>query len=179
MSGPAGDSVTTYDRSVRRIAVILLTIELMVACAPEPIELEGIDLPPASLPEDLDPDVWAISFSREFEPGSWNEGRHQYVLNLDCPIVLDEPVQTPERSFSVTPHARSFDNVYLRLSGLSTALLGPTQLFALTREQATTAVITVIGVSEEDARDATSCSGEVIVDDGGSEPLVSGEPFRP
>jgi hypothetical protein len=159
--------------------VVLVVLGLMVACTPEPTELQGIDLPPASMPDNFDLDVWAISFSREFEPGSWNAGSHTYSLNLDCPILFDEPVQTSERSFSVTPLARSFDHVYLRLNGVSATIVGPTGLFALRPDQPTTAAITVIGVAKENARDAASCAGEVKVDGGRAEPLIAGQPFRP
>lgn len=166
-------------QTVRRIAVIVVTLGLVVACSPEPIELRGIDLPPASLPDDFDGDVWAISFSRQFEPGSWEEGRHRYSLQLDCAVLFDEPLQAPDQSFSVTPLTRSFENVYLRLNGLGPSLLGPTGLFSLRPDQPTTATITVIGVSREKADSATSCAGEVTVDGQDVEALVAGEPFRP
>ena len=164
---------------MRRIAGVLLALVLVIGCAADPIELQGIDLPPASVPDDFELEVWAISFSLDLVPGSWSEGMHRYELSLDCSGLPVDPVQPTEHTFSVTPQARSFDNVFFRINGMGTSLLGPTGSFAVRPDQRTTAVITVLGISEQQATEATSCSGEVSFDDAPAQPLVAGEPFRP
>lgn len=132
------------------------------------------------MPDDFELSLWAISFAREFEVGYWREGPHRYSLNLTCDVLLDEPLQTPSQTLSVTPLARSFDHVYLRLSGLGSSLIGPTDLAAVRPDQPTTALVTFTGISKEEAAEAgEQCSGEAVIDGVTSEPLVGGEPFRP
>lgn len=159
----------------------LLTIGLILltACAaPEP--LRGVDLPPASLPDEIDPDQWAVGFSHDFGPGFWSEGPHVYRLVLDCPEVVDEPVQTDISFFSVRSDAPAFDDeVYLRAAGLSTSPLGPIDVNLVNDGQETTALLTVIGLTQDQVDLAADCEGEVEFDDGQAEPMLPGDPFRP
>ncbi|HUG32131.1 MAG TPA: hypothetical protein VMM14_04495 [Acidimicrobiia bacterium] len=152
---------------------------LLASCAaPEP--LRGVDLPPASLPDEIDPDQWAVGFSHRFGPEFWGEGPHVYRLVLDCPDVVDEPVETDISFFAVRSDAPTFDDdVYLRAAGLSTSRLGPIDVNFVNVAQETAALLTVIGLTQEQVDLAADCEGEVEFDDGQAEPMLPEDPFRP
>lgn len=154
---------------------------LLGACAAQPEPLRGIDLPPASLPDEIDRAQWAVPFSHEFGPGFWAEGPHVYQLLFDCPEALDEEQVASElRFFGVGPDFPTFDQpVHLRLQGLSTTTIGPPDVQVVNTEQETTALLTVVGLSDAEAEAAEGCVGEVQWDDGQSAPLEPGAPFRP
>lgn len=163
-----------------RIRTLILAALLLVAGCTAAEPLEGIDLPPASVPDEIDPDQWAVTFSHAFGPGFWAEGPHVYRLALDCPDAIEEKVLTGINFFGagsdVPPNEGT---VYLRPAGLSTTPLGAINVQSVSTEQETTALLTVIGLTRARAEAATACSGEVEFDDGQSEPLEPGEPFRP
>lgn len=163
-----------------RIRILILAVPLLVAGCTVAEPLEGIDLPPASVPDEIDPDQWAVAFSHAFGPGFWAEGPHVYRLSLDCPDAIDEKVLTGINFFAAGPDVSTTEGtVYLRPAGLSTTPLGAANVQSVSTGQETTALLTVIGLTRERARAATTCSGEVEFDDGQSEPLEPGEPFRP
>lgn len=153
---------------------------LLAACA-EPEPLRGIDLPPASLPDEIDRAQWAVSFSHEFGPGFWAEGPHVYQLLFDCSEALDEDeVESELRFFAAGPDFPTFDQqIHLRLQGLSTSTMGPPDVQVVSTEQETAALLTVVGLSDAEAEAAGGCAGEVQWDDGQSARLEPGEPFRP
>lgn len=161
------------------LSVVTAWLFLLVACSGvEP--LQGVDLPPASLPDEIDPEQWAVAFTHEFGPGFWVEGPHVYRLVLDCPDAVDEPLQTDISLFAARPDVPTLDGpVYLRAAGLATTPLGPTGGQFISTEQDTVALLTVIGLSEERARSATDCEAEVEFDDGRAEAMGPSEPFRP
>jgi hypothetical protein len=163
-----------------RIRTLLLAVLLVVAGCTAAEPLKGIDLPPASVPEEIDPDQWAVAFSHRFDPGFWTEGPHVYRLSLDCPNAIEEKVLTGINFFGAAPDVPTHEGtVYLRPAGLSTTPLGATNVQSLSTGQETTALLTVIGLTRERAEAATACSGEVEFDDGQSESLEPEEPFRP
>lgn len=168
---------TAYDPDVWRWT--LGFILLATACSsPEP--LAGVDLPPASMPEDFEVTPWAIAFSHDFEPGFWDEGTHTYSLSLVCPAALTEPLAVPGLSFVADPRAQVLAGpAYLRLVGLSTSKIGPRNLGTISTAQPTTAIVTLIGIAEDAAREATDCEGTVSFDRSGSASLLPGQPFRP
>jgi hypothetical protein len=162
---------------MRRPVLVVLTV-LAAACSP-PEPLAGIDLPPASLPDQYETALWAISFSHDFEPGFWEEGTHTYNLNLTCPAALDAPLETRDLSFIANPRTQVLDGrAYLRLVGLADSPTGPRNLVSISTEQPTTAILTIIGVPEDAAHDATDCTGEVQFDRFGKASLLPGQPFR-
>lgn len=159
-------------------SILVAGLILVAACAQEP--LRGIDLPPASLPDEIDAEQWAIAFSHEFGRDFWAEGPHVYQMLLDCPAANDAPVDGEFMAFGATGEAPPVDGrVYLRLSGLSTSTLGAPDVQFINPEQETTAILTVVGISADQVEAATECVGEFQYDDGQSAPLEPNEPFRP
>jgi hypothetical protein len=175
--------------SVQRLAAagFILGGLLMAACRAEPTEVPATPIPPTSLPTAVGPEVqpgtWAISFSYAFPAGFWPEGTHRYGFFMDCPILQQFNVPSEYRDFTVTQETLAFDTpVYLRLGGLSTGALAPINLDAIHPNQSTVAVITVIGVTEEQARQAGQpgeCDVVVGWDGVQAQTLDPAEPFRP
>ena len=174
-------SVTHIPSGTARLApsVLLTGLLLMVACAqPEP--LRGIDLPPASLPAEIDSAQWAVSFSHDFGPAFWEEGSHVYQLLLDCPEIGEASVKGEFIAFAAGGDFPTLEStVHLRLSGLSTTTMGPPDLQFVSSEQETTALLTAVGLSANEVEAAEGCAGEIRWDDGQSANLEPGEPFRP
>lgn len=161
--------------------VILATALLLAlaGCAASP-ELEGIDLPPASMPDDIDSAQWAVPFSHEFGADFWTEGPHVYQLVLDCPGIGQDRVESQLVAFRAGSEHPTIDQpVHLRLSGLSTTTMGTPDLQFVSTMQDTIALLTVVGITEGQRDAAEECTGEVRWDDGQSAPLLPGEPFRP
>lgn len=132
------------------------------------------------MPENFEVAPWAIAFSHDFEPGFWDEGSHTYSLSLVCPAALTEPLVVPGLSFVANPRAKVLAGpAYLRLVGLSTSKIGPRDLGTISTAQPTTAIVTLIGIAEDAAREATVCEGTVSFDSSGSANLLPGQPFQP
>ncbi len=166
---------------IRRVIGVVVGALVLAACSSAP-RLEGIDLPPAQVPDEIEPDAWAITFTREFQPGFWGEGTHGYELALACDQILDEPMRTSPVVFDVAAAVGDPfpEPIYLRVVGLSHFLLGPQTLNAISPAQPTTAALTIIGVSEEDAASAEeTCVGAIFYDGLQPEPLFPTSPFRP
>lgn len=163
---------------MRSLAVALV---LLLAACTEPLPpLAGIDLPPASMPDEIEPATWSLAFSHEFGGGFWEEGEHVYQLSLDCPQIMDEALNTPPILFDVFRLVLPVDQVYLRLGGLADSLIGPINTSGFAPIQPTTAVVTIIGASAEDVSTAVEeCVGEVSWDLTATAPLLPGEPFKP
>lgn len=158
-----------------RLAAVALLLTL-VACAEALPPLEGIDLPPASLPDQIDQASWAVAFVHEFGDGFWDEGDHVYQLALSCPEIEAAPINTPPIFFEVSRLNLAVDHVYLRLSGLADSRLGPQNVGTINPEQATSAVVTILGLTESQARQAMqSCAGTVTWDLAGSAELLPSE----
>lgn len=156
----------------------LLAAGLLLSACAQP--LEGIDLPPASLPDEIDAAQWAIPFTHEFGPGFWAQGPHVYQLLLDCPEIGEEEVRSELIFFASGSDFPTLDQpVHLRIQGLSTTTLGPPDLQFVSTEQETTALLTVVGLSESQVEAAAGCVGEIQWDDGQSAPMEPGDPFRP
>ena len=161
---------------MRRILIVLL---LGVAACSQAPPLEGIDLPPASLPDTLEESIWAIAFSHEYEPGFWEEGAHSYSLHLECEPAMDQPLETEELPFVSDPGAPVFATpVYLRLAGLARSQFAPPSLTTIHPDQPTKAIVTVIGVAEEDIEAASECAGEIRYDTA-TAVLSPEEPVKP
>ncbi len=163
---------------MRRLVIALL---LAVGACAEPIPpLEGIDLPPAELPDQMGPGGWSVAFIHEFGGGFWEEGEHVYQLTLNCPQIQAQPIQTPPIFFEVSPLNVPIDHVYLRLSGPADSRLGPANVGAFNPDQDTSAVITIVNITESQAHEATeSCAGRIEWDLGGSADLVPLEIYEP
>lgn len=144
-------------------------------------------LPQASLPTAIPPEgetsVWAVSFFYEFPEEFWPIGQHQYGFFLDCPELGQVESSGDWRFFQVTNATPSFEApIFLRLGGLSTGVLDPINVDAINPSQATVAVITILGISEQQAVDAAGsreCEMVVGWDRRQAEPLVASQPFQP
>jgi hypothetical protein len=122
----------------------------------------------------------AVQFTRTFDAGHWDPGNHGYRLAVTCPELGTE-IEPPVVRFNVDPVERLVDErVWLRFDGLSTTSLSPADLTAINPDQPTTAVMTLVGLTQAQAATAVAdCAASVVYD--GSEPrsLVAGEPFTP
>lgn len=159
---------------------VLAGIVLLAVACSQPEPLQGIDLPPASIPDEIDQAQWAVPFSHGFGEGFWDQGPHAYQLFLDCPAIEEGETQSEVILFAAGEDVPTFDHpIRLRLAGLSTTTMGPPDLQFVSTQQDTTALITVVGLSDEQAEAAGDCEGEVFWDEGQSAPLLPQEPFRP
>lgn len=124
---------------------------------------------------------WAVSFSREFPPGFWEEGEHRYGFMYDCPILFGQQQGTDWIFFEVTEESSPLNQpVYLRPNWLSTDVIGGVGVGAIHPDQPTIAMISIVGLSEAAAN--ASMSGCDIIfgyDNGVPVQLTSGSPFRP
>lgn len=160
--------------------VLLAAGLLLVGACTKTEPLEGIDLPPASIPDNIDPANWAVAFSHDFGPGFWEEGPHAYQLFLDCDHVGEAQTESEVILFAAAPDVPSFDDpVRLRIGGLSTTAMGSADVRLVSTGQHTIALVTVVGLGEDEAEAASQCTGEVYWDAGESALLQPGDPFRP
>ena len=122
----------------------------------------------------------AVPFTLEFDPGHWTSGRHAYRLALECP-ELGTSIEPPVVRFEVDPAERLFDErVWLRFDGPSMTRLSPSDRSAINPRQATGAVLTLVGLTPDEAMTAADdCSSTVVYDGNEPEELAPGEPFIP
>lgn len=170
----------TIARTLPRLLILIPAVALALAACSDPEPLAGIDLPPAEVPEDLEGGGWAITFTRDFEPGFWSEGSHAYTMALVCDPLLDQPMRASPVFIEVTPSQQVIDDtVYLRIVGLSHLLLGPRTLDSINPEQRTKAALTVLGTSASAAQEAfATCTGAFFADSDEPLPMTPEEPFR-
>ena len=171
------------------VAGMILGGLLLAACTARPGLAPSTPTPaaPTSLPTAVGPEVqpgtWAVSFSYEFPAGFWLQGDHRYGFYMDCPVLQQFNVPSEYTDFTVTLETTAFDSpVYLRLGGLSTGALAPINLDAIHPDQATVAVVTVLGVTEDQAQQADQTSEcEIVIgwDTMNAQTLIAAEPFRP
>lgn len=163
-----------------RAAIIAVGAALLALGCSEPEPLAGIDLPPASLPDEYEPELWTVTFSHGFEAGFWPPGHHVYRLHLDCPDAGAELVDTEPIGFTVNEVTPAVgDDIYLRLVGLSTSLTGPRNVINVGTEQTTVAAVTLLGLDSAGASAAQNCSGSIEFDAGQRAELAPSSPVRP
>ncbi len=150
---------------------------LAVGCAPT--SLEGVDLPPASLPAEFEPSPVSVSFQHRFAPGTWDAGPHSYRLQLVCPETVGDPLDTGDLRFVINGRTRPLPGpVYLRLSGPSSTLTGSRDVVNISRDNETVAAVTLVGLVDSQLGEVAQCIGTVTVDSVGYE-LMAQEPVRP
>lgn len=119
----------------------------------------------------------AVSFTRTFPPGFWEEGSHAYRMVIVCPA---QNVGPPVVRFEVTDDAPQVGTVYLRFDGPGRRVLSPADLPAVHPDDTTVAVVTLAGMTEAGAEEArTECDGSVVYDGLDPETLEPGAPFSP
>jgi hypothetical protein len=138
---------------------------------------------PTAIPPQAFPGDWAISFEYPFPDEFWSLGTHRYSFYIECPTLNQNAFGGEWRYFDVSEEVPKYDTpIYLRLAGLSYGPLAPITTDSINPGQATVAVVTLIGVSEEDAKRATTSADCTIImnwDGISTEILVPGEPFQP
>jgi len=166
---------------------------VLVACspaAPAPTQTSPPTAAPATiLPTAIPPEAfsggWAISFEYPFPENFWNVGTHRYGFYIECPLLMEESYGGEWIWFDVTNDEFLLVYelpVYLRLGGLSFGPLAPISMDTIRHEQATIAVVTLLGITEEDAKLVTTSSECVILmnwDGVSTLILTPGEPFQP
>jgi len=180
--------------SLAKLLVGTLVCATAAACSaeaePEPTvaplqTAEVASILPTAVPPDGPPGQvgdWAIPFSYEFPAGTWHVGFHRYALRVDCPILAQESLAGEWRDFVVTKESAPINTpIFLRLGGLSTGTLGPPGIQTIHPDQLTIALVTILGVTEEQALAAAASQDceVVVVWDGGAEELSPAEPYRP
>jgi hypothetical protein len=173
------------------IFLIFFTTLFFTACSttnpatvqsPQPTTAPPTLLPTAVPPRNT-PGTWAISFEYSFPSNFWDKGTHLYGFFVDCPTLIEETIGGEWRWFNATDEAQLFESpIFLRLAGLSHGLLAPIEIDTIHPEQATIAVVTILGVTLENVELATSSPDcEVLIrwDDKTPKNLVAGEPFQP
>ena len=176
---------------IRKVLVGALVVVLAAACSPD-VEIEDPPLPTAppdvGLPTAVPPDsiqqgTWAIPFVYEFPEGTWGRGFHRYALRVDCPILAQASVAGEWHDFVVADDVTRISiPIYFRLGGLSTSTLGPPDVANINPEQRTIAIVTIIGITEEQAALAANSDECVVLvawDGIGTEQLLPAEPFQP
>lgn len=164
-----------------------------VACsqaAPAPTQTSPPTAAPATmLPTAVPPDTiagsWAISFEHPFPDDFWAAGVHRYGFYIDCPLLMQESYGSDWVFFYVTEDEflPEYETpIYLRLGGLSFGPLAPISMDTIRPEQATIAMVTLLGITEEDAKLAVTSSDCVVMmnwDERFTEFLTPAEPFQP
>ncbi len=175
---------------IRTILIGGLILPLAAACssesqmerpAPSPEVIET--LPTAVPPEVIQQGSWAIPFVYEFPEGTWGVGFHRYALRVDCPILGEYSIAGEWRDFVTdSTHATLNTPVFLRLGGLSTSTLGPPNIRAIHPDQFTVAIVTLIGVTEEQAQiaaESDNCIAMVSWDGINLAELEASAPYQP
>jgi hypothetical protein len=170
------------EAKMRHFKPILLILGLaLVACSQASAEPDPFDLPTA-IPPEVPPSrgAWAIPFIFVFPPTFWEQGQHQYAIDVDCPDGAGGDVQSQAHTIIVTEDAQIFDSpLYLRLYGPSTSLIGQPSGPFIHPEQTTIAAVTILGVSTESVDVVSSeCEVRFFWDDQPPEFLSPQDPFR-
>lgn len=126
---------------------------------------------------------WAVAFTHTFEPNFWVPGGHRYGFRADCPAI-DYELASDWQLFTVSGEGALLTDtpLYLRLRGLSTERFDPAYAPDATIHpgQETTALLWIVGLSEDDARQAVaSCEVFLGWDQGGIQVLTAEEPVQP
>lgn len=142
---------------------------------------------PSPTPSSLSPTPaaasWAVGFSHTFEPGFWDPGGHRYGFRASCPAI-DYELTSDWQLFTVSAEQTSPQSfpIYLRLGGLSTERFAPSYApdAAIHPEQETVAMLWIVGLSEDQARQAASdCETVLGWDQGRIQSLTAEEPIQP
>ena len=155
----------------RRLVVILAL--LAAGCGPAIAGLEE-----APHPDSFEGQPWGVDFTLHLEPGFWEVGQHRYQIWLECEAL--GPRQWSQHNFEVDRSSEIIeDELYVRLYGLSVHKTGPTGIKLINTEQATIALVTVLGLGHDTASKASEeCVAELRLEDGRVFEMPPGFPFR-
>ncbi|HEY46545.1 MAG TPA: hypothetical protein G4O14_07155 [Anaerolineae bacterium] len=177
-------------QSAHRLLLWIIAVAL-VACSPvsptpiqtSPRTVKPQTLLPTAIPPEVFPGVWAISFEFLFPENFWNVGFHRYRFHIECPLLNQDSFTGELRRFIVSEEMPVYElPVYLRLGGLGFGPLAPLSTITINPMQDTIAVVTFLGITEEDAKLATTssdCAVLIHLNDVSSQTLSPGKPFQP
>lgn len=134
----------------RQIVLLFLFSMIVSACGTQstPISTPIPTVPPTNVPQTERGD-WALAFQFEIPPDLWAVGPHRYRIQVHCPDILED-FTTDWIYFDVVEDVQLQPSpVYLRLDGLSTGQLDPINLKDIHPQQESIAVISLIGLTEE------------------------------
>lgn len=153
-----------------RVRIAILIVAFVVAgCGGESLSPANVAAQPGG--------TQAVSFTRTFPPGFWEEGEHAYRMVIVCPA---QNVGPPVVRFEVSDDAPQVGTAYLRFDGPGRHVLSPADLPAVHPADTTVAVVTLAGMTESDVEDARrDCDGSVVYDALDPETLEPGEAFSP
>lgn len=177
---------------IPKLLVGILIAFAAAACGADQEAVES--LPTAgsvsTLPTAVPPDAnqqqggtWAIPFVYQFPEGTWGVGFHRYAVRVDCPVLSPDGLAGEWRDFVASNDIQPLNTpVYLRLGGLSTSTLGPPNVQNIHPDQFTIAIVTIIGVTEEQAAvaaESEDCEVLVAWDGANAELMSAADPFKP
>lgn len=181
-------------KAFHRCFLWILLLPLLAGCAsPATKTAETVADPtleppaPEALPTAVPPDSigsnWAISYQHPLPADFWSEGVHTYGFLMSCPFLGQLEAGTEWLELRVSDSAPLLpDPVYLRLSGQSTGPTDDINVDTINPSQETIAVITIIGVSEDNANKAFNspdCQVVMRWDSKGTEILKPLPPYQP
>ena len=176
-------------RSLSRLMTLMLALMALFAAgcgeaAPSTLTETPAAPAPSPTPSDTTPagGTWAVGFTHTFEPGFWGLGGHRYGFRANCPAI-DYDLASDWQVFTVSEEAPPRSGpVYLRLRGLSLERFAAAYASdaSIHPDQETVAALWIVGLSEEEARQAaSSCDVLIGWDQGSAQQLTAEEPFQP
>lgn len=170
-----------------RTLFFILLLFFLPACSGNTAEQPDITRLPTAVPPAGDGagiGSWAVSFTYEFPEAFWPAGVHRYAYNVQCPPEITAVQLSGEwRQFLVSPDTViSSEPVYLRLNGFSVDPFMPIYLpdDSINPMQDTTAMVTLLGLSEEAAEQAgEACTVMIAWDNFQPQQLTALEPHKP
>ncbi len=127
---------------------------------------------------------WAISFQYHFPSGYWLEGKHEYTLEMSCPLTAPDLQNRNGKwtnSFNVSSYAPSLaGDVYLRPEGIGSIALFRQPLTTISATQTTTAIVSVAGLTYVQADwYSKNCMATIQPDNGAIISLLPEVPYQP
>lgn len=132
----------------------------------------------APRPDSFEAGPWGVDFTLDLEPGFWEVGHHRYQIWLECEAL--GPRQWSQHNFEADRSSEIIEeDLYVRLYGLSVHKTGPTGIKVINTEQATIALVTVLGLAHDAANQASEeCVAELRLEDGRVFEMPPSPPFR-
>lgn len=139
-------------------------------------------LPTAVPPDSTTGGGYAVTFRYEFPDGHWHLGDHSYGFLIECPELAYD-FSTEWLIFKVTEEVDLLNfPLYLRLNGVSIEPYAPSYMqdFVIHPDQATAAVVHLVGLSEEQAELAQNeCEMLIAWDQSSPKSMEADDVFKP
>lgn len=175
--------------------IIFPLVFVIVACGiqneleeptPMPSDVPSVEsatpLPTAVQPDSAVGGSWAVTFRLDFPENYWLPGDHSFGFLIECPDLAYD-FSTEWLIFKATEEVDHLPSpVYLRLNGLSLEPFSPAymQQSVIHPEQETAAVVHLVGLSEEQVKEAQEeCVVLVAWDQSAPKSLEPVDVFKP